>query len=94
MKSLRNQLVTTFLLAGIGMPGSVLAESNSAVGASPSATARLDFRIVIPGILRFQVGDAGTGNIDLIEFQPAGSTLGDDIFLHAGFFSLLFSHSI
>ncbi len=78
MKSLRNQLVTTFLLAGIGMPGSVLAESNSAAGASPSATARLDFRIVIPGILRFQVGDAGTGNIDLIEFQPAGSTLGDD----------------
>jgi hypothetical protein len=33
---------------------------------------------VIPGILRFQVGTAGTNNVDLIEFQPAGSTLGDD----------------
>jgi hypothetical protein len=78
MKSFNNLLVTTMFLGAIGLPGSALAESNSAAGASPSASARLDFQVVIPGILRFQVGDAGTGNINLIEFQPAGPTLGDD----------------
>jgi hypothetical protein len=78
MKIFNNLLVTTMFLGAIGLPGSALAESNSAAGASPSASARLDFQIVIPGILRFQVGDAGTGNINLIEFQPAGPTLGDD----------------
>ena len=78
MKRFHNHLLTTIFLAAIGLPGSVLAESNSDVGASPSASARLDFQIVIPGILRFQVGTAGTNNVDLIEFQPDGSTLGDD----------------
>ncbi len=69
--------VTACFLAASSLPGPVLAESNSAVGASPSASARLDFQIVIPGILRFQVGTTGANNVDLIEFQPAGATLGD-----------------
>jgi hypothetical protein len=77
MKSIYKSIVTAVLVVIGSLPGSVLAESNSDVGASPSATARLDFQIVIPGILRFQVGTAGTNNVDLIEFQPAGSTLGD-----------------
>lgn len=77
MKNIYKQIVTAFIVTISGMPGTLLAESNSAVGASPSASARLDFQIVIPGILRFQVGTTGANNVDLIEFQPAGATLGD-----------------
>jgi hypothetical protein len=59
-------------------PGNVLADSDSASGATPlSATANLDFRVVIPAILRFRVGTDGNGNIDEIRFDPALATLGD-----------------
>jgi hypothetical protein len=78
MKTLCKNLATLFMVTISGLPGTLLAESNSDVGGSPSASARLDFQIVIPGILRFQVGTAGTNAVDLIEFQPAGATLGDD----------------
>ena len=77
MKYFYKQLVTTFLVVTICLPGTLLAESNSANGASPSTTARLDFSITVPGVLRFQVGTAGTGNIDVINFAPPAATLGD-----------------
>ncbi len=78
MKSICKQLVTTVLLATSGLPGTLMAESNSVNGATPlSAAARLDFQINIPGILRFRVGsDAGT--IDLVQFTPTAANLGDD----------------
>jgi hypothetical protein len=79
MKTLKNQLAAGILLAGLTVsPGSVMAESNSASGASPSAAVNLDFRVVIPAILRFQVGNAGSGNINTILFEPDVATLGDD----------------
>jgi len=55
-----------------------MAESDSDSGATPlSAAANLDFEIVIPGILNFQVGTAG-GTIDLISFAPLAANVGDD----------------
>ena len=53
------------------------AESNLVINGSP-ATARLDFRIVIPQVLLLQVGSTGANNVDLIEFNlPTTTTLGD-----------------
>lgn len=53
------------------------AESNLVINGSP-ATARLDFRVVIPQVLLLQVGSTGANNVDRIEFNlPTTTTLGD-----------------
>ncbi len=78
MKNIYKQLVTTALLAATGLPGTLMAESDSDSGATPlSAAANLDFQIIIPGVLNFQVGTAG-GTIDLISFAPLAANVGDD----------------
>ena len=79
MKSYKHQLLVTCLLASLTTAtGNVLADSDSDSGATPlSASANLDFRVVIPAILRFRVGTDGNGNIDEIQFDPAVATLGD-----------------
>ena len=78
MKNIYKQLVTAALLTTAGLPGSLMAESDSDSGATPlSAAANLDFEIIIPGILNFQVGTAG-GTIDLISFAPLAANVGDD----------------
>jgi hypothetical protein len=79
MKSHKHQLLVACLLASLATAtGNVLADSDSASGATPlSASANLDFRVVIPAILRFRVGTDGNGNIDEIQFDPALATLGN-----------------
>jgi hypothetical protein len=78
VKNIYKQLVTTALLATIILPGTLMAEAtfdNS--GTRPlSTTARLNFQIKIPGILRFRVGSTGS-TIDTIEFSPTVANLGD-----------------
>jgi len=54
-----------------------MAESSGNVDSSVGAKASLDFKITIPGVLRFQVGSAGIGSIDDIDFNPPLATLGD-----------------
>ena len=55
-----------------------LAESDTALGAAGVASARLNFRIVIPRFLFFRVGTAG-GTIDAVDFDlsTTTATLGD-----------------
>ena len=79
MRTLKYQFITGTLLACLATaPGSALADSDSASGATPlSAAANLDFRVVIPAILRFRVGTDGSGNVNEIQFDPALGTLGD-----------------
>ena len=77
MKQLRKHLAVSMLAVLGSLPQATSAESNSSSGASPSAEAHLDFRITIPGVLRFQVGTAGTGSVDIIDFAPPAATLGD-----------------
>lgn len=77
MKDLYKQLVTVIFVAISSLPGNALAESNSNLPGAKSASAKLDFRITIPGVLRFQVGKTGTGNVDIIDFDPPAATLGD-----------------
>ena len=75
MKNIYKQLVTTVLLATVGLPGTAMAESASGDGTAP-LDVNLDFQIDIPGVLDFRVGAAG--GIDLITFAPSAANLGDD----------------
>jgi hypothetical protein len=55
------------------------AESDFQTGAGAlNANARLDFRVVIPKYIRFQVGSAGA-TVDLVEFSVPAANVGDDI---------------
>ncbi len=54
-----------------------LAESDFQTGAGTlNANARLDFRVVIPKFIRFQVGSAGAV-VDLVEFTVPAANVGD-----------------
>lgn len=53
------------------------AESDFQTGAGAlNANARLDFRVVIPKFIRFQVGSAGTV-VDLVEFSVPAASVGN-----------------
>jgi hypothetical protein len=53
------------------------AESDFQTGAGAlNANARLDFRVVIPKFIRFQVGSAGA-TVDLVEFTVPAANVGD-----------------
>lgn len=77
MKFHYKQFVTTFMLAAIGIvPVTALADSGSANSASPSVAVDLDFRVVIPGIMRFRVGTDTPGSVDEVLFEPAAGDIG------------------
>ena len=76
MNNLYKHLVTVIFVAISSLPGTLMAESNDATDPAVGAIARLDFRITIPGVLRFQVGNTGTNNVDVIDFDPPAATLG------------------
>jgi len=78
MKFLYKHIATTIFIAASSLPAAVMAESNSAADPSVGAKASLDFRITIPGVLRFKVGSAGTGSINTIDFNPPAASLGDN----------------
>ncbi len=64
----RKSLIAAAITVGVlGAPQSVLAERTVDVGTSPSADARLNFRVIIPSFMVFRVGSVG--GIDTIEFD-------------------------
>lgn len=71
----KHTLMAAALTVSLALPQLVHAESVTATGASPTADARVDFRIIIPGVLRFRVGSPAAG-IDLIDFAPTAANLG------------------
>lgn len=80
MYSLRNHIVVVFLLVSATLPQAVNADVDTATGNPPpalEATVNLDFKIVIPGVLRFRVGTNAAGSPDLITFTQPAATLGD-----------------
>jgi hypothetical protein len=65
------------LVVALGIIAPAKAESDFQTGAGVlNANARLDFRVIIPKFLRFQVGSAGTV-IDLVEFTVPAANVGD-----------------
>jgi hypothetical protein len=78
MKTLCKHLVTISTLAAVvALPQLASAEATVANGAGTlSTSAHVDFQVVIPRVLRFRVGAAG-GTVNLIDFQPSASVIGD-----------------
>lgn len=80
---MKKLLSLTAVAAALLAPQWAAAESdvNTAAGPNSTATARLDFRIVIPRVLFLQVGTGTvfTDNtaVDLIEFSVPAANLGD-----------------
>jgi len=62
------------VVAGLLVCGTASAEEDQVSGTGSSATVHLDFRVVVPGVLRFRVGSAGS-TINLVEFDPTVSDL-------------------
>ena len=60
--------ITAVAIFAVGSPQFAAAESDSEVAASPTAAARVDFKVTIPSFLYFKVGAAGA-TIDAIEFD-------------------------
>lgn len=79
MKRLQTKLLTATLsvvLAGMFAPAH--AEQVIDTTAPFSAPANLDFRVVIPGFLRFRVGSVGA-TIDQITFTPLAADVGNSV---------------
>lgn len=54
------------------------ADSKFTTGAGAiSAAPQLDFRVIIPKFIRFSVGAAGDGTVDLVEFTVPAANVGD-----------------
>jgi len=66
----RKLMLTSVAATAVSVPLLASAESNTGVGApgSASASARLDFQVVIPSFVFFRLGTAGT-TIDTVEFD-------------------------
>lgn len=66
-------------LASLGLlvlaPANAESDFQTGTGAL-NANARLDFRVVIPKLIRFQVGSAGA-TVDLVEFSVPAANVGD-----------------
>lgn len=77
--SIRRHTTAAFALLALGLAAALpaFAESDFQTGAGAlNANARLDFRVVIPKFVRFQVGSAGA-TIDLVEFTVPAANVGD-----------------
>ena len=73
---LKTLMTTTVIATAMAMPQVAMSESAQDTTAPFSAAVRLDFRVVIPTFLRFQVGTSGA-TIDLIDFSPTAAQVGD-----------------
>jgi hypothetical protein len=67
---LRKLALASLLTATAGIPAVTMADSDLAIGAGNSATADLNFSVVIPQFIYFQVGAVATpGTLDTVLFD-------------------------
>jgi len=71
MRTLRSFLLTFVGAAAVVAPMLATADSSSGAG---SASANLDFQVVIDDYVYFQIGDPIPGNVDLVTFTVDGAT--------------------
>jgi hypothetical protein len=77
MNLLQKSGLTALLFACGAIVSSAQADSSFVTGAGAiTATTNLDFRIIIPKFIRFQVGSAGA-TIDLVEFSVPAANVGN-----------------
>lgn len=66
--NIKSTLYAALTVLSMALPQWAHAESNQTVGTG-TATARLDFRVIIPRVLMLQVGTVGTNNVDTVTFD-------------------------
>lgn len=77
MNLLQKSGLTALLFACGAIVSSAQADSSFVTGAGAiTATTNLDFRIIIPKFIRFQVGSAGA-TVDLVEFSVPAANVGN-----------------
>lgn len=76
VRAIRGLALTSLASLGLIAVTPAFADSQIATGANAEASARVDFRVIIPQFIRFQVGNATAGNIDLVEFDVANPNSG------------------
>lgn len=77
MNLLQKSGLTALLLACGAIVSTAQADSSFVTGAGAiTATTNLDFRIIIPKFIRFQVGSAGA-TVDLVEFSVPAANVGN-----------------
>jgi hypothetical protein len=70
--NLRKLALASLLTAGAGIPAVTMADSDLGIGAGASATVDLNFSVVIPQFVYFQVGAVATpGSLDTVLFDLA-----------------------
>ena len=84
MKSNFKVAVAAAAVASVLGSGLALADSSTAIVTSGAparyrAPAAVDFRIVIPAFLYFQVGAAAAGTVDQVSFLPAAASVGNAV---------------
>ena len=74
----KRSLLALSIAAAITTPMLASAESNFTTGAGTpiTATAKIDFTIIIPKFVSLQVGTAGVGTFDLITFTVPAASVG------------------
>ena len=75
---MRNIILKSVVALTLGLPLVAGAESNFTTGAGTplTASAKVDFTIIIPKFISLRVGTAGAGNIDLITFTVPAASVG------------------
>jgi len=70
-------LVLLSAIAAASLPAAAIADSELAFGgAGTTASADLDFEIIIPSFVYFQVGDPNAGTVDTVQFDLTGLSVG------------------
>lgn len=76
--NLRKLVLASAIAAAIGAPATVVADSETSYGGvGTQAQASVDFQIVIEDFVYFQVGTAGNGTVDQVDFSLIGLESGD-----------------
>lgn len=76
VRSIRGLALTGVAALGLIAMTPAMAESDFDTGNNPSASARLDFEVIIPRFISFRVGSAGS-TVDTVTFNVAGTDVGN-----------------
>lgn len=76
VRAIRGLALTSLASLGLIAMTPAFAESDFAIGATPSVDARVDFEVIIPRYISFRVGQTGVNNIDLVQFDVTDPTSG------------------
>jgi hypothetical protein len=75
VRTIRGLALTSLASLGLMAVTPAFAESGFDIGADPSVDARVDFEVIIPRFISFQVGSTGAV-VDMVEFNVANPNSG------------------